>query len=373
MIRRFYIHNFRCLENFELPITGRSSVLLIGRNGAGKTSIGLALEILQKIARGTNRVAALIGPADFPRGATHAPMRLEIEVELGKKLYAYSVALELPERFRELRVLEEKLSVDGKPVYTRELAQVQLARGASDAEAKFLVDWHLIALPIIQHPSKDDPIGSLKRWLASALILRPIPSQIRGDSERETLAPNVQVTDLGGWFWGLSASAPAVYSTIEGYLKQVMPDFLDIQNPPVSTEFRTLIVQFSTISGTIRLGFNDLSDGEKCFIIYAMVIAANQAYGPLLCYWDEPDNYLAPSEVNLSIIALRRTFQDRGQLIVTSHNPDAIRGFADENTLYLYRNSHLEPTMVKSVESLRSSGDLNGSLIDALVRGDLFS
>ena len=32
LIRRLYVHNFRCLENFELPISGHSSALLIGKN-----------------------------------------------------------------------------------------------------------------------------------------------------------------------------------------------------------------------------------------------------------------------------------------------------------------------------------------------------
>ena len=54
VIRRFYVHNFRCLENSELPISRRPSTLLIGKNGAGKTTVGLALEILQEIGRGTN-------------------------------------------------------------------------------------------------------------------------------------------------------------------------------------------------------------------------------------------------------------------------------------------------------------------------------
>ncbi|MBZ5594234.1 MAG: AAA family ATPase [Acidobacteriia bacterium] len=50
MIRRLYVHNFRCLTNFTLPVSSQSSVLLIGNNGSGKTTVGLALEILQKIA-----------------------------------------------------------------------------------------------------------------------------------------------------------------------------------------------------------------------------------------------------------------------------------------------------------------------------------
>ena len=119
VIRRLYVHNFRCLENFELPIADQSSVLLIGKNGAGKTTIGLALEILQRIARGTNRVGDLVKPKDLARGRTGVPMRFEIEAQLHADVYSYVIAFEFPEGFKELRVLEEKLTVNGKPSYTR--------------------------------------------------------------------------------------------------------------------------------------------------------------------------------------------------------------------------------------------------------------
>ena len=131
MIRRLYVHNFRCLENFELPVSGLSSVLLIGKNGSGKTTIGLALEILQRIARGKNQVDNLVKPKDLARGRTDVPMRFEIEVELNNKIYEYVIAFDFPDGFKELRVREEKLTVDGKPVYTREGAQVHLAKTGS--------------------------------------------------------------------------------------------------------------------------------------------------------------------------------------------------------------------------------------------------
>src|SRR4051812_15192584 len=105
MITRPYVHNYRCLENFELPISGISSSLLIGRNGTGKSTIASALEIFQQIGRGQNRVGKLVSPADFARGQTNLPIRLEIEVTIQSKPYAYTLALELPEQFRELRVL----------------------------------------------------------------------------------------------------------------------------------------------------------------------------------------------------------------------------------------------------------------------------
>jgi ABC-type Mn2+/Zn2+ transport system ATPase subunit len=368
VIRRLYVHNFRCLENFDRPISGQSSVLLIGKNGAGKTAVALALEKLERIARGTNRVGDLAQPTDFARGRTDVPMRFEIEVNLGANIYAYAIAFEFPEGFKELRVLEEKLTVGGKPIYTRDHAKVHLARsGSQEREANFLIDWHLVALPIVQEQSTKDPLFIFKQWLARTLILRPIPSLIQGHSEDETLQPNVQVTDFGAWFSGLLASAPSAYSKIDTYLKQVMPDIKDIKNPATGADSRSLTIQFSSDQGSVSIPFKDLSDGEKCFMICALVLAANDAYGPLLCFWDEPDNYLELSEVGHFVLALRKAFQTGGQFIMTSHNPEAIRRFSIENTLFLYRKSHLEPTITRPLNEIQ----INGDLVSALVRGDL--
>lgn len=142
------MHNFRCLENFELPVSTHPSALLIGKNGSGKSTIGLALEILQRIARGTNRVGDLVRPKDFARGRSDVPMRFEIEAELYGRVYKYCLALEFPQGFKELRVLEENLAVDGAPIYDRKVAQVHLARAQQDKDATFAMDWHLVALPI---------------------------------------------------------------------------------------------------------------------------------------------------------------------------------------------------------------------------------
>jgi ATPase subunit of ABC transporter with duplicated ATPase domains len=199
------------------------------------------------------------------------------------------------------------------------------------------------------------------------LILRPIPSLIAGDSRAETLEPNLQVTDFAAWFSGLLAFAPSAYAEIDSYLKQVMPDLKDIKNPVVGKDSRSLVVQFSNDQGSMNISFEDLSDGEKCFMVCALVLAANRAYGPVFCFWDEPDNYLSISEVGHFVLALRKAFQSGGQFIATSHNPEAIRRFSDENTLVLYRKNHLEPTLVRPLKELQ----VNGDLVGAMVRGDL--
>jgi predicted ATPase len=364
VIRRFYVHNFRCLENFELPISGQSSALLIGKNGSGKTTVGLALEILQKIARGTNRVSDLVQPKDFARGRTDVPMRFEIEVELAGETYRYSIALELPNGAKELLVLEERIEDGGMPVYMRESGKVELENIAG---ANFSIDRQLVALPIIQQQWPNGPVYLVRQWLARMLILRPIPGLILGDSKGITLEPNVQVNDFGAWFSGVLASAPSSYAEIYNYLRQVMPDLKDITNPSVGKDSRSLEVQFSNDLGSATFPFADLSDGEKCFMICALVLAANRAYGPTFCFWDEPDNYLALSEVGHFVLALRTAFQSGGQFIATSHNSEVIRSSSDENTLVLYRDNHLEPTRVRALKDIR----VNGDLVSALIRDDI--
>ena len=93
----------------------------------------------------------------------------------------------------------------------------------------------------------------------------------------------------------------------------------------------------------------------------------NAVLGPVCCFWDEPDNYLALSEVRHFVMALRRAFEKGGQFVATSHNPEAIRAFTDESTLVLYRRSHLEPTQIRPLKEIQVEGDL----INALIRGDL--
>jgi len=348
-------------------------VLLVGKNGSGKSTVALALKIFQTIARGTSRVGDLVKPKDLARGRKEVPMRFEIAVELDDKVYEYSIAFELPEDFKELRVREEKLIADGVPIYTRELAQVHLVRSNQSKEAEFRIDWHVIALPIVQQRSDGDPLVRFKEWLARMLILKPIPSLIRGESDHETLYPNNELTNFGAWFSHIVISFPPTYSRIAGYLEQLMPDLKAINNPGVGKDSRSLVVDFfdnqqnSNGQKPLTLPFEDLSDGEKCFIICALVLAANSAYGPLLCFWDEPDNYLALSEVGHFVITLRASFQQGGQFIATSHNEQAIRSFSKDNTFVLSRRSHLEPTIVRPLSEVPVIGDL----VDALIRDDV--
>lgn len=371
MIQRFYVHNYRSLENFELPVSGLSSALLIGKNGSGKSSVGFALEILQQIGRGKNSVGDLLSPRDISHGRTEIPVRFELEVEIEKVRYEYKLAFDLPKGEKELRVAEESLAVEGEIKFTRKEAQVSIPTGLTLKPglitAEISVGRLLVWLPMMQAPSETDPLYIFQQWLARMIILRPLPALIKGDSVEETLHPSPGVLNLGGWWSGLLAHAPAAYSRIDASLKQLMPDLKDIKNPVIAKDSRSLTVQFEGQNAASSLAFDLLSDGEKCMVIWALVMAANEAYGPLLCFWDEPDNYLALSEIANFATDLRRAFQNGGQFIATSHNAEAIRQFSDDTTFVMYRRNHLEPSQIRSLASIGYKGDLIG----ALTRGEI--
>ena len=367
MLQRLYVHNFRCLENFELILKEMPSALLIGKNGSGKSTISHVLEVFQSISRGTNRVRELVKQKDFARGRSDVTIRFELEVLLNNKLYKYVLALELPEKFRELRVLEEQLLVSAEPIYSRKEAEVTLHTISQNREAQFLVDWHLVALPVIQEQSETDPLHIFKTWLTRTIILAPIPSLMTGDSNGETLEPKRDGSNFGEWLSGLLSRYPAAYTQVDKYLREVMPDIQDFQNELIGKDFKSTIVRFEANNGNLSVDFKDLSDAEKCFFLCAVVLAANNSYGPLFCFWDEPDNYLSLSEVGHFVTSLRRSFKNKGQILATSHNEEAIRKFSDENTFLLDRKSHLEPTLIK----LLSDIPVRGNLVDTLIRGDI--
>ncbi|HBY58561.1 MAG TPA: ATPase, partial [Solibacterales bacterium] len=285
VIRRLYAHNYRCFQNFTLDLTGLSSALVIGNNGTGKTNIGRVLERLQAIAGGATRVGGIVTPKDISFSGSGLPIRFELEVEIQGDVFTYGIAFEFPKGFKEMRVAEERLARSGVAVFERETNRVRLPRGSERGEVSFSLDWHSVALPLVEEPASGDSIRIFQQWLSRVLILRPIPQRIDGDSKDEVLQPRAEVDNFGEWFSGVLAQHPAAYRVFEDFLRGVMPDLLAVRNPSTARETRSLVLHFREGEREIQLPFAELSDGEKCLIIGATVLAARDADPGLFCFW----------------------------------------------------------------------------------------
>jgi ABC-type cobalamin/Fe3+-siderophores transport system ATPase subunit len=364
MIERFHIQNFRCLESLTLDFAGKSSILVIGKNGSGKSAVRFALAIIQGICRGSSRVASTILPSDFAFNRVAVPMRFELELTLDGKRFVYKVSLDWPESFREARILDESVIVDGIAVFARKLAQVELANGTS-----FGLDWHVFALPVINEKPPARSIQDLKAFLASLILIAPIPAKMTGFSDRPTMELMEDASNIASCLRGLFEKKPSAYGVFDEYAKSVFPDFTAIENAERGKDGKQLLVTFTRPNNndTLTVEFDSLSDGEKSLFLSAYVMALNAAGFPVFCMWDEPDNHLSLSEIGHFILALRKVAKRGGQFIATSHHPETLRKFSDDTTIVLKRESHLDPAKSKLLKDFTYHGDL----IDALIRDEV--
>jgi predicted ATPase len=364
MIQRLYAHNFRCLENFTLDLATHPSAVLIGKNGAGKSTVLRCLEIFQSICRGSSRVGKLISASDFNQYRTDQPMRFEVEVMLTGKRFKYTISFEWPQEFREARILDEGLSVDGNVIFTRRQREVQLSGGPS-----FGLDWHVFALPVINERPPARSIQDVKAFLASTILIAPLPSKVMGFAEEPSTELDREALNYAACLLALLQQKPRAYSEFDSYIRTVIPDFSSIENVERGESGTQLIVKFELENPqrSLSVEFNSLSDGEKCFFLSAYIIASNTVGPPVVCVWDEPDNHLSLSEVGQFILSLRKMANRNGQFIATTHHPETVRKFSDETTFVLTRKSHLDPTVLRPLTSFEYSGDL----IDALIRDEI--
>jgi predicted ATPase len=365
MIERLYVHNFRCLENFTLDLKGRGSVLIIGKNGSGKSTLRQAFGVFQSICRGANRVKAWIDASDFTQHRKDIPMRFEIELKLNEKHYKYAISFEMPDNFREARVAEESLVVAGEEIFSRQRSQISLPGGST-----FGLDWHVAALPVFEERSGKSTVQPLKDFLASTILIAPVPREMSGFSDEESVELQENAGNCSAWFNTLIIHTPAAYPCIVTYLQSLIPDFESFENRPRGEEGKQLSVVFEQkqTRKQLLLEFNKLSDGEKCFFLSALIVASNKvSSNPVFCMWDEPDNHLSLPEIGHFVTQLRKLANRNGQFIATSHHPETIRQFSDDSTLVFSRKSHLEPTVVRPLADLEYSGDL----IEAIIRGEV--
>jgi len=391
MLKNLYINNYKCFSNFKFVVDQdeeyKHTGLFIGKNGSGKTSFAEVLRLFQRIGHGQNnlkpllqdgvlRIDPLVSPSAFSFGKNDLPMQFEIEVELetGTERVAqnfhYSLELVYPKNFETLRVNYESLKVGNVELFSRREGDIQFTEKQTKP---FIYDWHSIYLPSYSDSGSHEASAFLE-WLGNMLVLAPIPQRMRALREGKTSGLRMDAANVADWWAGLLEKSPDAYAEVRhDFLITIFPDFKRVTYTTDSLGRLIFAVEFENTSGDrVQLPFDQLSDGEKCLFLAAFVLVANKADALSLCFWDEPDNFLAISEVEFFISLLKRNFTAKGQFLMTSHNPETVVRFPEDNTYLFSRNNHLSPTRpLATVAEWRRSNAFEGDFIEAWRLGDL--
>ena len=358
MITRFYANNFRCLVAFEAALD--SFGVLCGPNGAGKSSVFDAIGLLRNLGTGDGLLGGT-GEMDVPRleftrwtkGTKKESAIQEFELGLSVDGHAFEYVLHLEQKadFEKPRIIREKASCDGKPLFERDLdpktlqAEVRFNR-ADGNQTGFPLDWRQSALAAIQPRGSIEKLSLLQEEIGKLLILRPNPRGMESESKAEAKHPDLSMSNLTSWYRSLAGEQEWT-DVLRDALQDVWPDFRSFKQEPVGMNAKALQLRFEVKGGeSVLLFLHQLSDGERALIGLYMVRAAMETGAARTVLIDEPDNFVGLPELQPWVLSMRELLDEEHQLILISHHPEILANSGEANGRYLWRDNHTSPTRI---------------------------
>jgi predicted ATPase len=327
MLTRLYIDNFRCLVKFEYRPARRQ--LILGRNGSGKTTLLDALFFLRQFAsRGDNLDKSFI-LSQRTRWLNQAQQMFELEAVLDDRLYQYRVVIEPFGEPPVARVSSETVRVDGQLIFEFEGGNVQLYNDAFERTASYPFDASRSALATITPRNDNVVLTRFRKWFGTLFCFRINPFDMPSRADSEELYPGVRLGNFASWYRHLVQASPNVNAALLESLRVVVDDFGFLGFEPVGENVRLLFAELAQGSSrTVKVYFNELSDGQRCLICLYTILHFVLAKGSTVIL-DEPDNFVSLREIQPWLMRTADMVEEgQGQIILISHHPEMINQWA---------------------------------------------
>jgi predicted ATPase len=366
MITRLYADNFRCLVNFELKFDRLN--LLMGSNGSGKSSVFEVLRRLRSFIGGDCRLSAAFPARELTRWQSSPEQRFELDLKIPEGELHYALVLEHMEGGQRSRVKEESLTDRGKPLFLRQLGEVQLFKDSSQPGPTYPFDWSLPALATVQSSPVNTKLTAFRREISKLVIASISPSQMETDSrdDADTLMPRME--NFVSWYRRLSQENMGAMFQLFKELEKVLPGFASFSFKDAGEDTKVLKVLFDHPSkdrAQIAFDFGDLSDGQRVLIALCSLIHGLKDSG-LSLFLDEPDNFVALREIQPWLATLSdECGQSFEQAVLISHHPEIINYLGNSNGRWFSRDG-IGPTRVSDEAPAATDGL---SLAETIARG----
>jgi predicted ATPase len=352
------------LTNFELKLDAAN--VLLGATGTGKTSVLAVLRKIQDLVVRGAKIDDVFPARDLTLSQTRKEQRFEIDTCINDHTYGYGLTVEHdPDRGR-MRITEESLEHDDKPIFEFAHGQAHLYHDDYTAGPKYPFDWTLSGIGTSNERSDNRKLTQFKKAIGNYIIVGTCPSLIRPETSTEDEFLEPLVENFVGWYRHFSQENMGAIGRLFDALRNSLPNFESIRLRESGESSRALKAVFSSSSkGTVDYGLDQLSDGQRALIVlYSLILLTDDRRVSL--FIDEPDNYLSLREIQPWLAqAVASCGESLEQIIVVSHHPVTIDYMAGAHGRWFFRDGD---GPVRVGEEPRAPSD-GLTLSETIVRG----
>ena len=351
MLKRLYVHNYKCLVNFEINFDKDIS-LFLGANGSGKTSVLTALCEIQKFILFNVRLDdkrlddkdRVFKTSSLTRWGDDLIQKFEIEIEGNDGVYTYALEIEHQPEKNLTRVIIENLFFDNQPLYKffiEEEGGMPLGKGRLFNDNKpnnegiaYASDWSGSGLGSVQERYDNKKLVWFKKWLESLFIIHINPNAIKIDMDREESHPELDLSNYVAWLSYWNNENREGLALVESRLREIIKGFSSFKFSQYGAK---KILELKINKQVYR--FDELSDGQKTLAaLYTLIYCVPE--NSLICI-DEPENFLALPEIQPWLNELREQCKERNiQALLISHHPSLINFLATYSGYWFSRQDN---------------------------------
>jgi predicted ATPase len=323
MLTRLYIDNFRCFEKFDFHAERRQ--LILGGNGSGKSTLMDALLLVRRFAAQRNEYPELFPASQRTRWLNRPEQTFEIGASLDGGEYAYRLV-------------------------------VEPGRECAPSETLHLNGEMLL---------ESDRIAEFRDWLAALTCLRINPFVRRPTAAVRNPVLQPDLSNFADWYSHVAQANPAGKAGLYSELREVLDDFHSLKFECARENSQNLVVEFLRGDTTVEIGWEELSEGQRCLIcLYAILHFVVAKGGTVII--DEPENFISLREIQPWLIAADDMVDDhKGQVLLISHHPELINQWAPSYRVQFIRDG-IGPVRV---EPFRPNPEFSLSAAELVARG----
>lgn len=378
MITRFYVDNYKCLQNFEYK--PQQFELIVGANGTGKSTVFEALDKVRRFVTGQADARELFPRDCGTRWSTRPQQVFEVDYTFGTREAHYRLEINL----NSIEPIEKEVfMLDGKVICEtiweqrngQEFNQSLVVNNTASSalltskghvgQVRFLV-WEQEELKVLLAESNrsafsNDIFFTQAIWQIYFLKINPaiMTSQVKKAESR----PANDLSDFASYYIYMLQQKQGRMFEMMQHLRDSIKDF---DSFAVEEDFeegrRNLQVNCKQLNGKrgaanlIKYGFEEMSDGQRALIaLYTLLFCTLDTNVTLII--DEPENYVALRELQPWLMLLQDRLEEYGgQVILISHHPEFINALAPGNTTVFEREDNgpvrIKPFSEKMVAAL---------------------